>query len=170
MTFFILFILFVLVQRLIEVQLAKSNERWMKDRGAVEVGGNHYKWFIWLHTLFFLFVITEVSRQNMNETLTVNWFFLLIFLFMQIARVWCITSLGRFWNTKIIVLQNVILIKKGPYRWLKHPNYIIVFIELFVIPIMFHAYITAVLFPVLHILLIMVRVPEEEKALGGNLY
>lgn len=170
MTFFIAFLLIIMVQRLFEVVLAKRNERWMKEKGAIEVASEHYKWFIWLHMMFFISLILEVSLQSVQHSLTVNWFFLWLFILLQIGRVWCIMSLGKFWNTKIIVLPNVVLLKKGPYRWLRHPNYIIVFIELFVIPIMFHAYISAVLFPTLHLLLMAIRIPAEEAALGDNLY
>jgi|SRR5690625_299877 len=170
MTFFISFICFVIIQRLIELVIARRNEKWMKNRGAVEVASDHYKWFICLHSLFLLAIIFEVYWQSLHNSFSVNWIFLFIFICTQVARVWCILSLGKFWNTKIIVLQNVILMKRGPYRWLRHPNYIIVLIELIVIPMMFHAYFSAVIFPTLHILLLMIRIPEEEKALGDNIY
>ncbi len=74
-------------------------------------------------------------------------------------------TLGRFWNTKIIVLPGVTVIKKGPYRYIKHPNYVIVAVELFVIPLLIGAQLTAFLFPILHLLLLRVRIPSEEKAL-----
>ncbi|HLR73021.1 MAG TPA: isoprenylcysteine carboxylmethyltransferase family protein [Pseudogracilibacillus sp.] len=170
MTFFIIFIIFLLLQRLFELYIAKRNEKWMLERGAVEFGQVHYKWFVLMHILFFFSIITEVVFQSFQQEINISWIFVWLFIMMQLARIWCIGSLGRFWNTKIIVLENVILIKKGPYRWVRHPNYIIVLIELFVIPFMFHAYFTAIIFPTLHILLLMVRIPEEEKALGKNLY
>ena len=170
MTFFIIFIIFLLLQRLFELYIAKRNEKWMLERGAVEFGQVHYKWFVLMHILFFFSIITEVVFHSFQQEINISWIFIWLFIMMQLARIWCIGSLGRFWNTKIIVLENVILIKKGPYRWVRHPNYIIVLIELFVIPFMFHAYFTAIIFPTLHILLLMVRIPEEEKALGKNLY
>lgn len=170
MTFFIIFIIFLLLQRLFELYIAKRNEKWMLERGAVEFGQVHYKWFVLMHILFFFSIITEVVFHSFQQEINISWIFVWLFIMMQLARIWCIGSLGRFWNTKIIVLENVILIKKGPYRWVRHPNYIIVLIELFVIPFMFHAYFTAIIFPTLHILLLMVRIPEEEKALGKNLY
>ena len=170
MTFFIIFIIFLLLQRLFELYIAKRNEKWMLERGAVEFGQVHYKWFVLMHILFFISIITEVVFHSFQQEINISWIFVWLFIMMQLARIWCIGSLGRFWNTKIIVLENVILIKKGPYRWVRHPNYIIVLIELFVIPFMFHAYFTAIIFPTLHILLLMVRIPEEEKALGKNLY
>lgn len=170
MIFFIIFIIFLLLQRLFELYIAKRNEKWMLERGAVEFGQVHYKWFVLMHILFFFSIITEVVFHSFQQEINISWIFVWLFIMMQLARIWCIGSLGRFWNTKIIVLENVILIKKGPYRWVRHPNYIIVLIELFVIPFMFHAYFTAIIFPTLHILLLMVRIPEEEKALGKNLY
>lgn len=170
MIFFIIFIIFLLLQRLFELYIAKRNEKWMLERGAVEFGQVHYKWFVLMHILFFFSIITEVVFHSFQQEINISWIFVWLFIMMQLARIWCIGSLGRFWNTKIIVLENVILIKKGPYRWVRHPNYIIVLIELFVIPFMFHAYFTAIIFPTLHILLLMIRIPEEEKALGKNLY
>lgn len=170
MNFFIVFISLVILQRLFELYIAKRNEKWMLEKGAVEVAQAHYKWFIILHVAFFIGLIIEVSVQSQQKEIIVSWFFVWLFIILQIARGWCIGSLGKFWNTKIIVLHNVILIKKGPYRWLRHPNYIIVLIELFTIPFIFHAYYSSIIFPTLHILLLMVRIPEEEKALGRNIY
>lgn len=170
MTFFIVFIHLVLLQRLFELYIAKRNEKWMLERGAVEIAQEHYKWFIVLHILFFITLIVEVIFQSLQNEIKVNWIFVWLFILLQLARGWCIGSLGKFWNTKIIVLHNVILIKKGPYRWLRHPNYIIVLIELFTIPFIFHAYYSSIIFPTLHILLLMIRIPKEEKALGENIY
>jgi methyltransferase len=89
-----------------------------------------------------------------------------LFWITQLARIWSITSLGRYWNTKIIILPGSDLVKRGPYKYVKHPNYIIVGVELFVIPMMFSTYWTAIIFPFLHLLLMTVRIPAEEKALA----
>jgi len=160
-------IIIIIAERLFELYIANRNEQWMRERGGIEKGSEHYKLFILLHTLFFISLIIEVNKMNINEAKVIfNVYFFILFLLAQIARVWCITSLGRFWNTKIIVLPKVVCIKKGPYKYVKHPNYIIVFVELFVIPAMFHAYITAIIFPALHLLLLMIRIPTEERALG----
>jgi methyltransferase len=105
-------------------------------------------------------VLRDVSSLQLNYVL------FLLFLLTQIARIWCIWSLGKYWNTKIIVLPGSPLVKKGPYKYVKHPNYIVVGAELFIIPLLFGAYITAVIFPILHILLLRVRIPCEEKALN----
>lgn len=166
MIFFYLLLTFIIGQRLVELYIAHRNEKWMLERGGIEIGNEHYKLFIFLHILFFIFFIYEVHYSVTLELITVNYYFFFLFIIAQIGRVWCIVSLGKFWNTKIIVLPKVVLIKKGPYKYMKHPNYVIVFIELFTIPAMFGAYMTAALFPILHLLLLMIRIPAEEKALG----
>ncbi len=162
--FWILFI-FIAIQRIVELVIAKSNEKWMMERGGVEWGKNHYKWFIVVHTLFFFSLLLEVFLRN-PITLILNPYVFALFLLIQAARVWCILSLGRYWNTKIIILPNNSLVQKGPYKYVKHPNYIIVGVELFIIPILFQAYITAILFPLFHILLMTIRIPLENQALA----
>lgn len=159
------FLLAVIIgQRLVELKIARRNEKWMKERGGVEHGENHYKWFIILHILFFLSLIMESVLSN-GVNVNLNYGLLSLFLLTQLGRIWCILSLGRFWNTKIITLPNVTLIRKGPYRYVKHPNYLIVGMELVIIPLIFGAYITAILFPILHFTLLRVRIPKEDAAL-----
>lgn len=150
---------------MIELVIAKRNERWMKKRDGIERGKEHYKWFVVVHTLFFLSILLEVDLRDYSG-FKMNLFLLTIFVLLQIARVWCITSLGKFWNTKIIILPSELLVEKGPYKYVKHPNYIIVGLELFFIPLLFNAYVTALIFPILHLLLMMIRIPIENKALA----
>jgi methyltransferase len=157
-------LLLIIIQRLLELRIAKSNEAWMKQRGGVEKGEDHYKWFIIVHTLFFVSLLAEALLNN-QQTFKFNYLLFLLFLLTQIGRIWCITSLGKFWNTKIIISPQFSLVKEGPYKYVKHPNYIIVGIELMVIPFLFNAYITGIVFPILHILLLTIRIPAEEKAL-----
>lgn len=154
----------IIGQRLLELRIAKQNEIWMKERGAIELGAKHYKWFVILHICFFLSIIFEASLTN-KTIISLNYYILTLLVITQIFRFWCIFTLGRFWNTKIIVLPRVSPIKKGPYKYVKHPNYLIVAIELFLIPLLFHAYLTAILFPILHTILLCVRIPIENKAL-----
>lgn len=156
---------FLIVQRLAELIVAKRNEHWMKTNGAFEAGQDHYKWFVIMHTVFFISILIESSFT----TSLLQWaepYLFLIFIFAQIFRIWCIVSLGRFWNTKIIILPGADLVRKGPYRFLNHPNYLIVGIELFIIPLLFHAYASAIVFPLLHLLLLLrYRLPSENQAL-----
>ena len=83
----------------------------------------------------------------------------------QLIRVWALTSLGRYWNTKIIVLPGAKMVNKGPYRFLKHPNYLVVTIEFIVIPLMFEAYFTAFFFSLLNGIILRIRIAAEERAL-----
>lgn len=165
MTFFYALVGFVVLQRLLEVLYARSNERAMRRQGAIEVGAGHYKWIVLLHFLFFLSLVVEV--WTMESGFGSGWqIFLVIFAIAQILRVWALTSLGRFWNTKILILPGAEKVKKGPYRWLPHPNYIVVALEIAALPLIFGAWRTALLFSILNaLLLLLVRIPAEEKAL-----
>lgn len=155
---------FVILQRLSELYIARINERWLKERGGIEVGERHYPLFMIVHCLFFLSLLVEVHSRG--ELFFPSLF--VFFILLQVGRVWCIVSLGRFWNTKIIVVPNVIRIKRGPYKWCKHPNYIIVFFEIITLPLMFGAVKTALIFALLHIILFIIRIPCEERALRGE--
>lgn len=162
--FWLIFV-FIMLQRITELFIAKRNERWMREKGAIERGREHYKWFIVVHILFFCSILMELFLRD-NSSFTLNVYLFIVFLLLQVARVWCIASLGKYWNTKIIILPNSSLVRKGPYKYVKHPNYIIVGLELLVIPLMFGANFTAVLFPIFHILLMMIRIPLENQALA----
>ncbi|RKQ38007.1 isoprenylcysteine carboxyl methyltransferase family protein [Oceanobacillus halophilus] len=161
-----LLFIFIIIQRLIELKIARRNEQWMRERGGIELASEHYKWFVIIHGLFFISILFEVFLRDLR-TIEMNNYLFSLFLLTQLVRVWCIQSLGKFWNTKIIVLPNVALVKRGPYRYIKHPNYIIVGIELFLIPLLFGAYLTSIIFPIFHLLLMRIRIPAEEKALRG---
>ncbi|AGK54642.1 hypothetical protein B1NLA3E_14480 [Bacillus sp. 1NLA3E] len=159
------FISFVVLQRLVELVIAKKNEKVMKEKGAIEFGQLHYRFMVLMHVMFFVVLIFEVSI--FNEQVSQFWPILFpMFLLVQAGRIWALTSLGEFWNTKIIVLPEARPIKRGPYRYLKHPNYVIVSIELLVIPLLFHAYMTAVIFTILNGYLLSIRIPAEEQALA----
>ncbi|MFC2948345.1 isoprenylcysteine carboxyl methyltransferase family protein [Virgibacillus sediminis] len=160
-----LLLIFLVFQRLAELVVARRNENWMKSRGGKERGAEHYKLFVIVHAMFFVSILVEVIvRDVSNLELSYTLFF--FFLVTQILRIWCIQSLGRFWNTKIIVSPRFTPVTKGIYKYIQHPNYVVVGIELFVIPLLFGAIFTAILFPILHILLLTIRIPAEEKALN----
>ncbi|WP_026563866.1 isoprenylcysteine carboxyl methyltransferase family protein [Bacillus sp. UNC41MFS5] len=155
---------FIVLQRMVELRIAKRNEKWMKNQGAIEFGKKHYRFMVLMHVLFFFCLIAE--KVFGNRELSYFWPILLsVFLVTQIMRIWVIISLGRYWNTKIIVLRDANVIKKGPYLYIRHPNYFVVAIELVVVPLLFNCYITACLFTILNGIILMIRIPEEEKAL-----
>lgn len=161
---FMLVIGIVIIQRLVELRVAKNNEKWMKAQGAIEAGASHYPFMILLHTAFFISLIVEVVF--FDRTLSPYWVpLLVIFLLAQAARIWCLTSLGKFWNTKIIILPGANVVQKGPYKFIRHPNYVIVCTEILVLPLLFQAYFTAVLFTILNFIILSIRIPAEERAL-----
>lgn len=136
----------------------------MRSQGAFEAGAKHYPVMVAMHVMFFISLVVEVLL--VNRPLSPIWIILLvIFLMAQALRVWCLTSLGKFWNTRIIILPGANVVKKGPYAFMRHPNYVIVTTELLVLPLIFSAYFTAILFTILNIWMLSVRIPVEEKAL-----
>ncbi|WP_102274818.1 isoprenylcysteine carboxyl methyltransferase family protein [Cytobacillus massiliigabonensis] len=161
---FYIFVFLLICQRVLELLIAKRNEHRMKQKGAIEFGQSHYPFIVAVHCLFFVSLIIEVTFYHSD--LSPYWaIFLLLFFIAQFGRLWALTSLGTFWNTKIIVLPEAKIVKKGPYRYVKHPNYIIVAIELIVIPLLFQANITAIVFTILNAMILSIRIPAEERAL-----
>ncbi|MEK4630419.1 isoprenylcysteine carboxylmethyltransferase family protein [Solibacillus sp. FSL R7-0682] len=162
MFFYVVFAL-VIIQRLVELLIAKRNEKALLAKGAYEVGASHYPFMIVLHVSFFISLLVEVmyfkSIQPPNVILLVD------FLLLQLARVWCLLSLGAFWNTKIIILPGANVVARGPYAYIRHPNYLIVCLEIALLPLMFQAYFTTICFTILNFIILSIRIPAEERAL-----
>jgi methyltransferase len=156
----------IVVQRLIELRLAKRNEAWARARGAVERGARHYPAFFFLHTAWLLAWPAEAWLRG--PRFGPGWWALLgAFAAAQLLRYWAIRSLGPRWNTRILVLPGRTPIEEGPYRLLRHPNYLAVCIELAVVPLAFGAWWTAAVASVLNAgLLLGVRIPAEARALA----
>jgi methyltransferase len=159
---FILFISFIIVLRIGELLLSKSNEKWLLQNGAVEYGKEHYPFIVALHTFFILSLIIEyIIRQPASYSL----FLVILYFLLLLFKAWIILSLGKFWNTKIYHIENIPLVEKGPYKYFKHPNYLVVIAEIAIIPLCFHLYYTAIVFTLLNALMLYVRIREENKAL-----
>lgn len=156
-------LVFVIVQRLVELLIAKRNEKSLLAKGAYEVGATHYPLMILMHVSFFISLLIEVTYFKSIPEPHYVWIF--IFFILQLLRVWCLVSLGTFWNTKIIILPGANVIMKGPYAYIRHPNYLVVCLEIAVLPLMFQAYVTAICFTILNLAMLSVRIPTEEKAL-----
>ena len=135
----------------------------MRAQGGYEVGAAHYPWMILLHASFFVSLFIEVLY--VKTTVTPIYSLLVVFVFLQLFRVWCLVSLGMYWNTKIIILPGANVVVKGPYAFIRHPNYLVVCLELLVLPLLFQAFFTAIVFTILNLLMLSVRIPAEEKAL-----
>ena len=160
---FYLILAFVIIQRIVELFIAKKNEKLMLAKGAYEVGATHYPFMILLHISFFVCLLIEVIYIKSFATLNYN--LLIVFLLLQLLRVWCLVSLGPFWNTKIIILPGAEVVVKGPYSFMRHPNYLVVCLEIAVLPLMFQAYVTAICFTILNVIILSIRISIEEKAL-----
>ncbi|MFB3903350.1 MAG: isoprenylcysteine carboxyl methyltransferase family protein [Acidobacteriota bacterium] len=152
-------------ERMLELRLAGRNRRLILARGGQECGQSHYRWVILLHSAWFVAWLAEAFARGPHlPGLWPVW--LALFLLAEALRYWCITTLGVRWNTRILVIPGAPLVRSGPYRWLRHPNYLAVVTDLFAVPMIFNAWITALAFTVLNLaLLLFVRIPAEEKAL-----
>ena len=152
----------VAIQRLLELGLSRRNERLLRARGAVERGQGHYPLIVAMHCLWLLSTLVEGALRG--PTL---WPIpLAIFLLVQPLRYWSIFSLGEHWNTRILVVPGAQLVRRGPYRYLRHPNYVVVVVEILTFPLIFGAWITALVFSVLNAALLSTRIRVENRALA----
>ena len=152
----------VAIQRLLELRLSRRHERLLRARGAVERGREHYPLMVALHVLWLLSTLIEGLLRG-----PVLWPVpLALFLLVQPLRYWAIFSLGENWNTRILVVPGAKLVRRGPYRYLKHPNYVVVVVEIATFPLIFGAWVTAIVFSVLNAVLLFVRIREENRALA----
>ena len=165
MLFFWLVIAAVCLQRMGELLLAANNARYVRSIGGVEIGAGHYKYIVLFHALFFASLIAEVASTNPAAALPAWWAYsFALFLAAQVLRYWCIRSLGKRWNTRILVIPGEQPIRRGPYRVMRHPNYLVVSVELITLPLTFSAVTTAIVFTIVNAwLLLYVRIPLEEK-------
>jgi methyltransferase len=152
---------FVTVQRLGELVLARHNTRRLLAMGAVEVGAGHYPAIVALHAAW----LAGLWVLAWDRPVNLAW--LAVFAVLQLARVWVIASLGGRWTTRIIVLPGAPLVRRGPYRFLPHPNYLVVAAEIAVLPIAFDLYLYAAVFSVANALVLRHRIRAEARALGG---
>ncbi len=158
-----LILMLVVIQRAAELVLAARNRRRLMAAGGVETGARHYPLFILLHGgwLAALFILVPVDAP-------VNWAWLAVFVALQAGRVWVIVSLGRQWTTRIITVPGTPLVRSGPYRYLRHPNYLVVAGEIAVLPLVFGAWPIAIVFSILNAALIRHRIRIEDAALADR--
>ena len=157
---------FLLVQRLAELGFSRRNHRALLARGAVEVGRGHYPAMVALHAGWLLALPATIDPRT-----AVSLPLLAVFVLLECGRVWVIATLGSRWTTRIVVLPGAPPIRGGPYRYARHPNYVIVCGEMAVVPLMFGAWILAVAASVLNLLVLRARLRVENRALetfGGD--
>lgn len=155
----------IILQRLLELRLAKRNMAWALSRGAREYGADHYVLFLYLHCLWI--VSFNLEWFSLRPAIPPFWGAIAVLIVAaQFLRYWAIATLGKRWNTRILILQGVPKVSSGPYRYFRHPNYIAVIVEIWAVPLVIGAWYTALFFSVLNaMLLYYIRIPAEEKAL-----
>ena len=155
------------VERLAELVISTRNARIAFARGGVEFGREHFPWMVALHTGLLAACIIEVIVADRPFLPWLGWAALAVTLLSQGLRYWCIRALGWQWNTRVIVVPGAGLVAGGPYRLLRHPNYVVVIMEGIALPLVHTAWITALAFTILNaILLFRFRIPVEERALA----
>ena len=160
-----LFVLAVGAERLVELAVSKRNLAWAFAHGGREYGRGHYPAMVLLHFALLVGCVVEVWVFDRPFLPALGWTMVAVVLATQALRWWCISTLGRRWNTLIVVIPGLPLVKGGPYRWLRHPNYVAVVVEGIALPMVHTAWITAVTFTVLNAFLLRVRIRAEEDAL-----
>ena len=163
------------VERLAELAVSRRNAVAMLARGGREYGSGHYPVMVALHTGLLAGSLAEVVLAKRRFVPAVGWPALAAVGAAQSLRWWCIASLGQQWNTRVIVSRSVPLVSRGPYRWLRHPNYVAVVVEGLALPLVASAWITAATFTSLNAAVLAVRLRVENAALreagsavGGN--
>ena len=154
-------LLLVALQRLAELAWAGRNTARLRRLGAIEVDAGGYSFFVLLHAGWLVCLALSVPADTQPY-----WPLLVVFVLLQLGRLWVILSLGGWWTTRILTLPSAPLVRTGPFRWLRHPNYTLVIVELAVLPIAFGAVAAAISFSALNLMLILRRVHIEDHALA----
>jgi len=147
--------------RMLELAVARRNTRRLLAEGAIEAGSAHYPFIIALHAAWFLALLLSVPPGRAPQ-----WPWLIFFLLLQPLRFWVISTLGRFWTTRVISLPGAPLVRRGPFRFVRHPNYLIVELELITLPLAFGAPLLALIFGLANALLIAWRIRIEDRLLA----
>jgi methyltransferase len=166
MAWYVALIALVTVERLAELVVANRNRRITLASGGIETGQGHYPLIVTLHVGLLAGALAEVYLADRQFFWWLGYPMLAILLVAQALRWWCIRTLGPQWNTRIIVVPGLPLVTSGPYRWLRHPNYVAVVAEGVALPLVHTAWLTATLFTALNLPLLWWRIRVEDRALG----
>ncbi|MEU6273155.1 isoprenylcysteine carboxylmethyltransferase family protein [Streptomyces populi] len=157
----------VAAERVGELVVARRNGRRSRARGAIEAGRGHYPAMVALHTALLIGCPAEVWLAGRPFVPALGWSMLAVLAGAQALRWWCITTLGFRWNTRVIVVPGLPLVARGPYRVLRHPNYVAVVAEGVALPLVHTAWVTALLFTLADAAVLTVRIRCENRALAG---
>ena len=166
MIWYVVLVAAVGAERLVEMVVAERNRRWSRSRGGTEFGSRHYPVMVVLHIVLLAGCLLEVVALHRPFLPTLGFPMLALVVAAQVLRWWCITTLGRQWNTRVIVIPGATRITGGPYRMIPHPNYVAVIVEGFALPLVHSAWITAAVFTVFNAALLKTRLEVENTALA----
>lgn len=157
----IIVIVLVALERLAELIYSARNTRALLARGAVEIGRSHYPVMVLLHAAWLVSLVVFLPRPP-----SLHWGWLGVFIVLQALRIWVLASLGPYWTTRILTLPDAPLVRKGPYRFLRHPNYVIVVCEIATLPLAFGEVGVAIAFSILNAAMLAWRITVEDRALA----
>lgn len=159
MSVWYLLIVLIAIQRLVELAIARINTQRLLAEGAD--GAAHYPLIVGLHGAWFACLVIFVAPESFIDPIL-----LAVFIVLQLGRVWVLTTLGRYWTTRIITVPDVPLVRRGPFRFVRHPNYLIVEAEIIVVPLIAGAWELAIIFGMANAIVLAIRIRAEEKALA----
>ena len=166
MTWYLLLIAAVAAERVAELVVSQRNLAWSRARGGVEFGAGHYPAMVVLHTGLLVGCVVEVYALHRPFVGWLGWPMLAVVLAAQGLRWWCIATLGRQWNTRVVVVPGAPRVTGGPYRYISHPNYVAVVAEGIALPLVHSAWLTAAVFTALNAALLRTRISTENAALA----
>lgn len=167
MTWYLLLIAVIAVERVAELIVSKRNSAWSREHGGTEFGARHYPVMVVLHVGLLVGCVVEPMVLHRPFIPSLGWPMLAIVLAAQGLRWWCITTLGPQWNTRVIVIPDAPRVVGGPYRFVPHPNYVAVVVEGFALPLVHSAWLTALMFTALNAALLHTRIKVENDALAS---
>ena len=162
---FTVLIAVIAVQRAWELGVSTRNLRALEARGAIEVGSGHYPWMVALHTAFLVSCVAEVWLLDRPWRPGLAVAAGLVLGAAVALRWWTLATLGERWTTRVVVVPGEALVTSGPYRWLRHPNYLVVVMEIAAIPMVHGAWLAAAVFSIANLVLLRERIRVEEGAL-----
>lgn len=159
------FLALLALQRVFELVLSRRNARWALSKGGVELCGGQFAFMKLLHTGFFVGCAAEVWFLPRPFIPELGFAMLGVVVLAQSLRFWAIVTLGKRWNVRVLVVPAMAAVTAGPYRFMRHPNYLAVILEMVAIPLVHTAFVTAIIFSVLNAWMLRIRIRCEEKAL-----
>ncbi len=164
--FYTLFILAVAAERLVELAVSRRNTNWSIAQGGKEFGRDHYPVLVGMHALLLVSCLAEVRALHPPFLPWLGWPMVAVVALSTAVRWRCVTVLGKHWNPRLIVIPGAPVVRRGPYRWVRHPNYTAVAAEVAALPLVHSAWLTATVFSIANALVLTVRIRAENTALG----